>query len=65
MATTFFSAPPSSHPTTSGLVYTRNVAVLNSRCSLSATFGSVAAITLAVGCPATISPTRFGPVSTA
>src|SRR3712207_7885847 len=31
MAMTFFSAPATSHPTTSGLVYTRNASVLNTR----------------------------------
>src|SRR4051794_26751604 len=51
MATTFLSAPPSSQPTTSGLVYTRNASVLKSCWSRLARSGSVAATTLAVGCP--------------
>ena len=65
MAITFLRAPPSSQPTTSWLVYTRNVPVVNRLCSSSARSTSVVATTLAVGWPATISSTRFGPVSTA
>ena len=33
IASTFFSAPAISQPTTSGFVYTRNVGVMNSCCS--------------------------------
>ena len=49
IAMTFFSAPAISHPTTSGFVYTRKVAVMNRACSSAATATSSIATTEAVG----------------
>ena len=39
IASTFFSAPAISQPTTSGFVYTRSVGAKNTCCSSSATAG--------------------------
>ena len=49
-AMTFFTAPPSSQPTTSVLVYGRKYAVLQSFCTAAARASSTQATTVAVGC---------------
>ena len=64
MARTFLVAPAISHPTTSGLVYTRNVWVRRSSWTERHMSSSVMATTVAAGWPAAISRARFGPVST-
>jgi hypothetical protein len=61
---TFLSAPPSSQPMTSSLVYTRNVGPMKRDWMSRATASSPIATTVAVGWPATISATRLGPVMT-
>ena len=64
-ATTFFSAPPSSTPTASELLYTRNVAL--EKCSrIAATRAlSLPAATVVAGQPFATSPAMFGPDITA
>jgi hypothetical protein len=64
-AMTFFTAPPSSQPTTSRLVYGRKYPVAAACCTSTARSMSRQATTVAVGCSRTISPARLGPVSTA
>ena len=64
-AMTFFTAPPSSQPTTSGFVYGRKYGVWQAACSASARSASVQAMTVAAGCSSAISRARFGPDSTA
>ena len=64
MARTFLVAPAISHPTTSGLVYTRNVGVRSTSWTWRAMDSSAMATTVAAGWPAAISRARFGPVST-
>jgi hypothetical protein len=49
MAMTFLSAPAISHPTTSGLVYTRKRCVMNNRWSSAAVAPSAHPITDAAG----------------
>ena len=62
---TFFTAPPSSQPITSSLVYgpevRRGDGLLHHRGRASS---SVQATTAAAGWPTAISPARFGPVTT-
>ncbi len=64
MAITFFRAPATSQPITSGLVYTRNRSLAKMSWSASAITGSSMAITDAAAPPARISLARLGPVST-
>ena len=63
MAITFFSGPPSSQPTTSSFLYTRNQRELNSGCSERDTWGSGIAITAAAAMPCRISRAMLGPAS--
>ena len=63
-AITFFTAPPISHPTTSGFVYTRNDEHISTCCRIDAVPGSASATTVAAGCPVTTSRAMFGPLST-
>ncbi len=62
---TFLTAPPSSQPTTSVLVYGRKYGVWQAAWSRRATSSSVQATTAAAGCRAAISRARLGPVTTA
>ena len=62
---TFFTAPPSSQPTTSVLVYGRKYGVWQAAWSRWATASSVQATTAAAGIRAAISRARLGPVTTA
>ncbi len=64
-AMTFFVAPPSSQPTTSGLVYGRKNGLWQRACRDSATDSSVHAITEAAGWRLAISCDRLGPDKTA
>ena len=64
MAITFFSAPATSQPTTSGFVYTRNSSPAKIFCSSWAMWSSLKATTVAAALPDRISCARFGPVST-
>ena len=63
IAIIFFSAPPSSTPTTSSFVYTRNRGSLNSRCTVSTSAASFEAIVIAVGSPRATSLANDGPLS--
>ena len=62
---TFFTAPPSSQPITSSLVYGRKYGVAIACCTSVARSTSVQATTVAAGCSAAISGARLGPVTTA
>ncbi len=62
---TFLTAPPSSQPTTSVLVYGRKYGVWQAVWSRLATTSSVQATTLAAGCRLAISRARLGPLTTA
>ncbi len=62
---TFLTAPPSSQPTTSVLVYGRKYGVWQAACRRWATASSVQATTAAAGMRAAISRARLGPVTTA
>ena len=64
-AITFFTAPPSSQPTTSPFVYGRRYGVKQARCTTPARSGSAQATTVADGCSSAISRARLGPVTTA
>jgi hypothetical protein len=65
MAMTFFIAPHSSHPTTSGFVYTRKNGAMNRDWRLSAVASSTHATTEADGIRRTTSRARLGPDTTA
>ena len=60
-----FSAPPSSTPTRSSLLYTRNVGAERSVRARTAASGSAQATTEPVGSPRAISAARLGPLSAA
>ena len=62
-AITFLSAPPSSTPTTSSLVYTRNAAALMAPCTSFAASSEELAATTAVGCPCATSAAKLGPLT--
>ena len=62
---TFLTAPPSSQPMTSSLVYGRKYGVAMACCTTVARSSSVQATTAAAGCRKAISPARLGPVTTA
>ena len=64
-AMTFFTAPPSSQPTTSGLVYGRKYGAWQEPCSSLAASSSGQATTEAACWRAAISPDRLGPEITA
>jgi len=64
-AITFFTAPPSSQPITSGLVYGRKYGVWQACWSHLAVVSSVLATTVAAYCRSAISRARLGPVITA
>ena len=64
-AITFLSAPPSSTPITSRLLYTRNVAVAKTCWAACAVASSRAAATTAVGCSWQTSAAKLGPESAA
>src|SRR5690606_13176893 len=61
---TFLPAPPSSHPTTSTLVYTRNVPPMHAFWIATARSWSVHATTVAAGSPWAMGTARFGPDTT-
>ena len=65
IAMTFFTAPPSSTPVTSTLVYSRNVGPENSSCTLAVSSRSAEAITTAVGSLLATSRANEGPESAA
>mmetsp|Transcript_35403 Transcript_35403/g.56930 ORF Transcript_35403/g.56930 Transcript_35403/m.56930 type:complete len:354 (+) Transcript_35403:195-1256(+) len=65
MASTFFSAPDISTPTTSVDVFTRRQLEPNKRCTRHASASSVDAATIAVGSPCISSTAKVGPDSTA
>ena len=65
IAITFLTAPPSSHPMTSGLVYGRKYGVWHACCSALARVSSVLATTVAAYWRWAISRARFGPEMTA
>ena len=64
-AMTFLTAPPSSQPTTSALVYGRKYGVVQASWSRTHASSSEQATTLAAGWPLAISLARFGPDTTA
>ena len=64
-AITFLTAPPSSQPITSGLVYGRKYGVWQSCWSRLASVSSVQATTVAACWRSAISRARFGPEMTA
>ncbi len=64
MAMTFFRAPATSQPITSGFVYTRKRSLARTSWIASATTVSSMAMTEAAAPPARISLARLGPVST-
>ena len=64
MAITFFTAPPTSTPTTSEVVYTRNLEEEKTLCTLAATVSVVAAAVTAVGRPHATSAAKLGPDNT-
>jgi len=63
-AITFFKAPPSSIPSMSGLVYTRNTGLINRLCTYSAAALLWAPVTQVVGRPLLTSSAWLGPEST-
>ena len=63
-AITFFSAPPSSIPIISGLVYTRKRSLINTSCTNIAVFSVFAPTTTVVGTPWETSSAWLGPEST-
>ncbi len=65
IAITFLTDPPSSVPTTSGLVYGRKYGVRQACWTRRAVSASVHATTVAAGCRCMISRARFGPDTTA
>ena len=65
MAMMFLTAPPSSQPVTSVLVYGRKYGVWHASCSASAVAGETLATTVAAICRLAISRARFGPDTTA
>src|SRR4030095_3821753 len=65
IAITFLTAPASSVPTTSVLVYGLKYGVWHSACTRAAPSSSAHAMTLAAGWRCATSPARFGPDSTA
>ena len=62
---TFFREPPSSMPSTSGLVYTRNTSFMKISCTPSATLRFFAPATTVVGSPTPTSSAWLGPHITA
>ena len=64
-AMTFFKEPPSSIPSISGLVYTRNTSLANICCRYSAVFSVFAPTTTVVGSPLPTSSAWLGPDRTA
>ena len=64
-ATTFLSAAPSSIPSTSELVYTRNTSLINRLCIYSAVSFFLEPTTIVVGMPFPTSSAWEGPESTA
>ncbi len=65
IAMTFFTAPPSSHPITSGLVYGRKYGAWQAACSIRAASSSGHATTEAACWRAAISRDRLGPETAA
>jgi len=61
MAMGFLTAPQNSTPTTSSLVYTRNVSLVIAACRATAMASSAAAITVAEGMSLLTSSAWFGP----